>query len=224
MSRAASYKYQDTRRRLKPRGPTWPYPVKSGLRPPWLEETSEAKPSSCSEPQPSHSMARSGSASPQAPGPAGQEATPSARLCQVAGIRINRPEGLILPSHTVPRTRCSAPSVGPGHSCVAGSFHPIFNHGPDKRSWTHFKANTEHGHLGFIPERAFSSYVTREIQTERHRLEEVSFFLNSEPLQYWDNYGFHSVDYFKLSVIWVFFRISDQLSVIVFSLPTSIRK
>lgn len=49
--------------------------------------------------------------------------------------------------------------------------------------------------------RPFSSYVTREIQTERQIARIFFFPSNPKPLQYWDNYGFHSVDYFKLSVI-----------------------
>lgn len=226
MNRATSCNYGDPQWSLNPRAPL-DLAQLSGLVSPWLEGTSLAKTGSCLEPQPSHNLHTAGqeaaSAATRLQGQQARKRHPLAPPPTSWRIRINTPEGKILSLHTMPGKYALSLIWGPDTVVLLEpSTHPQTTDQINRVEPTSKQTLSRAICDSFLC-RPFSSYVTREIQTERHRLQE-SFFSNPKPLQYWDNYGFHSVDYFKLSVIWVFFRVNDQLFIIAFYLPTSIPK
>lgn len=93
-------------------GPIWPLMANSSLMLPCLEGICQERPSSHWEPQPSQSRHRAASASPQAQGPVGQQATHPTPPHLAGRVRISTPEGQILSSCTVPRSQWLCPRCG----------------------------------------------------------------------------------------------------------------
>lgn len=172
--------------------------------PPWLEGTSQAKPGSCLEPQGHTAGQEAASASTQAPG----QPTRKQRLPPPSPPsrqdHSHHPEGHTLFSCTVPRSQMLCPALG-ARTWLCRWILPHHPQTTDQINQVELtsKQTLSRAICDSFLSGPFSSCVTREIQDpdRKTQIGRTFLFLNPKPVQYWDNYGFHGIDYFKLSVI-----------------------